>query len=427
MVNNVQKFIEKATAAPDAALDAADVTTATTEGREIVEKAKELAQAERDELRREIEKAARETAGTPEDKQALEALAGEIESIDAPKVVEAPEEGVVPDALRNMLPEPLQKLLGMGESGARGAMKGIGGAFGAVKSSTIFGIASVFDFFDSPFMKGIANWLRGFAEPGAIREAMGKTLKVKVTETPEDKGYTETLRAQYEAKLDADKKDPKVYSFQTFYTQKITELAKAGPKETYTLEDLVSIPSAEQRAAEEQKAAELAEKAAKREEETAKKEAEKKVKENPTLAYVETFRDALNTVSPNAIAVTPGESLNDIARKVATAFSEENDAGLRNFGLETNSGGDLEEADGDSMFTVDYNLLDLWEDKLLNNPVGAINAFLALDPAKWESTNAIAAQTIQKVREYMAAKGIKPPTIGTPAPDAPTESPAAAE
>lgn len=428
MVNNAQNFIDKVTAAPDAVFDAADVATAKTDAREIVEKAKLLAQAEREELKREIKQAALEVGSTPEDKQSLEALATEIEAIDAPKTVAPPQESAIPDALTDMIPEPLQKMLGMGESGARGAMKGIGGVFNSMKSGTIFGIASMFEFFDSPFMKGIANWLRGFAEPGAIREAMEKTLKAKVEKTPEDKGHTETLRTQYQMKLDADKKDAKVYSFETFYVQKIAELAKAGLKASYTLADLANIPSAEQRAAEEASATELAEKAAKRVEEEKKKESEKKLKEDPEArktAYVVALAQAINDVADGFITIN-NTDLTKANRDALVAELHNKLSGERavsTLGIDID-GGDLEEADGTNWF-YDPDKATYFESNLKDYPDVAIRDLLAATFDGGRSKT-IMPQVQAKLRERLTALGINSDAIAPPAPvaDAPTEEPA---
>lgn len=414
MVNNAQKFIEKAITSPDAELDAADVATAKTDQAEIIERAKALARSEREKLKREIEEA--HTGAADADKEALQGI---MSGIDAINMAEFAALGAqrptveIPSSIAGFeLP-----------AWASQAKDMITNLFGSMTSGTLFGLAT---FAEGLGITSVSAWIRGFAEPGAIREAMQRRLNAKIVKTPDDAGHAKTLRAQYQAKLDADKKDPAVYGFETFYMQKIEQLSRT-PKASYTLADLTNIESVEKSVTDEKKAAEIAEETEKKKETDKKNDIQKQLKGSPEerkKAYLETFRDALNSVAPDSVPVTAGDTPQKIAQKIASAFSEHGDTGLNNFGLETNSGGDLEEADGNSWFTVDYNILDLWEDKLLNNPVGAINAFLAIDPSKWESTNPVAAQTIQKVRDYMAAKGITPASIGSAAAaDAPTEEP----
>ncbi len=280
----------------------------------------------------------------------------------------------------------------------------VGNAVESMGSGVAKFLIGIFEMSDSGFMKGIANWLHGIADPGMIREAMERTLgDGTIRSTPEDRGHTQTLRAQYEAKLAAEKLMPETYSFETFYTQKIAELSARGPKEFYTLADLATIPSAEAETV-------RAEETAKNEEDAIKVETTKKMTENPNLAYVEAFRDALNSIAPGTIKVVENETIPQIVQRILNAFSRFNDTGFSNFGLEVHSG-TLEEADHTGMWNVDDNVLVDWEAKLKANPVGAIRDFLSVDPAAWEGENASAARTFADVRAFMEKRGITPTSI----------------
>lgn len=293
----------------------------------------------------------------------------------------------------------------------------VGTALQSMGSGVAGFLISLFEASDSGFMKGIANWIRGIAEPGMIREAMESALgKGKIRSAPEDRGHAQTLRAQYQAKLAAEKLAPETYSFETFYTEKISQLP--NDKETYTIADLAAIRSPEA-------AAVAAETEAVIKEKTANIEHERKLAENPERAYVEAFRDALNSIKPNSVPVEEDETIPQIVTKILRAFRDVGDAGYTNFGLEV-SGGDLEEADGSSnpFGGADWDMLDNWEVKMRSNPIGGIRDFLSVDPAAWESTNPTAARTLQDVRAFMEKRGIGPAAITSGnAPEAPPAEP----
>lgn len=303
----------------------------------------------------------------------------------------------------------------------RKAADTIGNTLSSMGSSATLFLASLFGMSGSAWGKGIERWLRGFAEPGMIKEAMAKTLGKEIESTPEDRGYVETLHAQYQAKLAAEKKDEATYSFETFWRQKIDELS-LHPADTYTLADLVNIPSAE--AAAVAVAADVA-----KEEEATKVKTAETLRDDPRRAWVEAFRDALNSVTPNAVSTTEGEEWPQIVEHILKAFSKNGNKGHDNFHMEID-GGVLEESDQRGWFNVDDNVLYGWEAKMRSNPVGAIRDFLSVNPDDWASENSGMAQILTDVRAFMEKRGITATTVtsgkvpeGAPEPPQPPATP----
>ncbi len=294
---------------------------------------------------------------------------------------------------------------------------------GSMGSSTVLFLASILD--STTSFKKWAEWLRGYAEPGVIRDTMAEKLKKPIDKTPDDAGHVRTLRAQYQAKLASDTKiDPKIFSFETFTAQKIDELQKTlkdTEKDSYSLADLTSLKSKEAETVDDAKQKEREAKTKQEEAERKAKEAADKLKEDlekdPNLTYVQTFRDALKKSVPTSIdAAVEGETLADVTEAIITTFRTK---GKSAFGLELD-GGTLEETREKGW--NDWNVIDGWEETLRTNPVAAIKEFLRIDPEQWKS-NPKAAATFRDVHTYMAEKGIteggltsgKGPAI-TPAP-----------
>lgn len=275
-----------------------------------------------------------------------------------------------------------------------------GNILGTMGSSTTLFFASIMESFG---YKSAAEWLRGYAEPGVIRDAMAEKLKKPIDKTPDDAGHAKTLRAQYQAKIDAEKKDPKTYSFETFIAQKIDEL-RATEKDSYVLADLTSITSPEAKAVDDAKQKEIDDKKKQEEADKAAKEAADKIKEDldkdPRFTTVKTFRDALKMANPDGIeGAKDGETLEDVSREILTALK----SGQETYGLELD-GGTLEESHKDDWH--DYNIINGWEEIYKRSPIAAIKEFLRIDPEEWKKENGQAAATIRNVRAYMAEKGI---------------------
>lgn len=294
---------------------------------------------------------------------------------------------------------------------------------GAMGSSTTLFLASIMESFG---YKGAAEWLRSYAEPGVIRDAMAEKLKKPIDKTPDDAGHARTLRAQYQAKVDAEKKDPKTYSFETFMAQKIDELSETK-KDSYTLADLTSLKSKEAETVEAAKQKEIDDKMKQEEADKAMREKEEKIKEDlekdPNLTYVKIFRDALKKTVPTSIdGAAEGETLNDVTQQIILSFRTK---GKTAFGLELD-GGTLEETREDGW--NDWNVIEGWENTLTSDPVAAIKEFLRIDPEEWKS-NPKAAATFRDVRTYMAEHGISEGSLtsGKGPATAPAPTPATAD
>jgi hypothetical protein len=275
-----------------------------------------------------------------------------------------------------------------------------GNILGTMGSSTTLFFASIMESFG---YKSAAEWLRGYAEPGVIRDAMAEKLKKPIDKTPDDAGHAKTLRAQYQAKIDAEKKDPKTYSFETFVAQKIDEL-RATERDSYVLADLTSITSPEAKAVDEAKEKERNDKKKQEDADKEAKEAADKIKEglekDPNLTYVQIFRDALKKTVPTSIdGAVEGETLNDVTQQIIASFRTK---GKTAFGLELD-GGTLEETRESGW--NDWNVIEGWENTLRSDPVAAIKEFLRIDPEQWK-LNPKAAATFRDVRTYMAEHGI---------------------
>lgn len=399
-----EQFINKATQAPDATLDVTDIQTARTEEAEIVEQAKKLAKDARQKLSKEIAEAANGSGDTIE-KQELQDLADAIDAIPEPAAA-IPQ----PDALEAGIPA-LNNAAKMGEN----FIQKIGSHLESFSSGTLLSVASFFGNFESPFFKSIANYLKGFAEPRAIRDAMKKKLGVNVEKTSEDSAHLETLRAQYQTKLETESKDAKNYSFQTFYTQKIEQLA-GTPKASYTLADLANLPSAEEAKSEKEK------EQAKEEE---KKKDEKKERLNtPELrktAYVIALAQAFNDVIDGFIPLTETDpaktDLTELTKLVLQKITGE--AAISTLGIDVD-GGDLEEADGTNWF-YDTDAITYFEKNLKENPEIAVKDVLHASFSSGRSKTTMP-QVQDALRKRIAESGLDDIRPSAPA-DAPVETP----
>lgn len=354
-------------------------------------------------------------AEDPGSRENLQALERDIDNAKAAlpeeiKEIPADEEATGFEKMANGVLDPIKKL--MAKLGTKG-------------TSALVMALDMLSGGKASFMLTAANYLRRtFVEPGQIRDAIA-AKKINVKKTERDSEYIKTLRAQYEAKLLSDPKQNRdIFTFEQFYLAKINELAKVAkgkPNLTYSIADLVNIPSAEQAKVE-------ADATVKNEKEQKEKNAAKKVEDkkdqvkeslekDPERAYVELFRDALNSKGKQVIDVKDTDKPAGIVQKIIDAFSEKNDVGFHNFGLEINDEGDLEEADGSYVGGIDYNVIDLWQQTLTSNPVTAIKDFLKEDPQVWIKTNKRAAETFQAVRNYFASHNVdqSTPTSGKPA------------